>query len=301
MRKESVPSQSLNGQQTVLGAAIQPTEEEIRKRRMRFAAPSTPSPLPTHHKPSEPIVGRCTKLEKAYFRLTTEPNENEIRPEEVLKRALERLKGIWKETRDAEYVLDQLKAIRQDLVVQGIANAFAVQVYEYNVKIALKAHNLNEFNQCQSMLSSLYTTVDSRKKVQFLAYHILYDLITNQTLDMHRHIQRAQQHLSDPCIHHALLVVEALRTSNYPYFMVLYEAAPKKTKDLMWFLFPVIHKRLLKLYLSATLPSIPVSCLAGLLHVTDEELKRMLLEHGIVYEDSVEIAKNRLAIMKLPY
>lgn len=141
----------------MLGAAIQPTEEEIRKRRMRFAAPSTPSPLPTHHKPSEPIVGRCTKLEKAYFRLTTEPNENEIRPEEVLKRALERLKGIWKETRDAEcapvvvvmcrYVLDQLKAIRQDLVVQGIANAFTVQVYEYNAKIALKAHNLNEFNQ----------------------------------------------------------------------------------------------------------------------------------------------------------
>lgn len=37
------------------------------------------------------------------------------------------------------------------------------------------------------------------------------------------------------------------------------------------------------------------------MHVTDEELKRMLLEHGIVYEDSVEIAKNRLAIMKLPY
>ena len=27
------------------------------------------------------------------------------------------------------------------------------------------------------MLSSLYTTVDSKKKVQFLAYHILYDLI----------------------------------------------------------------------------------------------------------------------------
>lgn len=37
------------------------------------------------------------------------------------------------------------------------------------------------------------------------------------------------------------------------------------------------------------------------MHVTGEELKRMLSEHGIVYEDGVEIAKNRLAIMKLPY
>lgn len=65
--------------------------------------------------------------------------------------------------------------------------------------------------------------------------------------------------------------MEALRTSNYPYFMVLYEAAPKKTKDLMWFLFPVIHKRLLKLYLSATLPSISVSCLAVVAKEEDDE------------------------------
>ena len=127
------------------------------KRRMRFALPESVTTVPAHHNPNQPIVGKCMNLEKAYFRLTTVPNENDIRPEDVLKKAFLRLKTIWKETKDAKcvfscflmdsYVLDQLKAIRQDLVVQGISNAFTVEVYEYNAKIALKARNLDEFNQ----------------------------------------------------------------------------------------------------------------------------------------------------------
>ena len=56
--------------------------------------------------------------------------------------------------------------------------------------------------------------------------------------------------------------MEAYHTANYPYFMVLYEAAPKGTKELMESLVPTIRNRLLKLYLSATLPSISVNQLA---------------------------------------
>ena len=57
-------------------------------------------------------------------------------------------------------------------------------------------------------------------------------------------------------------MVEAYRSSNYPYFMVLYEAAPKGTKELMESMVTVVRNRLLKLYLSATLPSISVNQLA---------------------------------------
>ena len=44
--------------------------------------------------------------------------------------------------------------------------------------------------------------------------------------------------------------------------MVLYEAAPKGTKELMESMVTVVRNRLLKFYLSATLPSISVNQLA---------------------------------------
>ena len=86
-------------------------------------------------------------MEKSYFRLTTEVDPAKVRPEPVLKEAFYRLKKIWKESDRREYVLDQLKAIRQDLVVQGISDEFTVKVYEYNIKRAILCRNLNELNQ----------------------------------------------------------------------------------------------------------------------------------------------------------
>lgn len=100
-----------------------------------------------HRDSSTPIVGQCQELEKSYFRLTTEVDPAKVRPEPVLKEAFCRLKKIWKESDRREYVLDQLKAIRQDLVVQGISDEFTVKVYEYNIKRAILCKNLSELNQ----------------------------------------------------------------------------------------------------------------------------------------------------------
>jgi len=63
------------------------------------------------------VVGTCADLEKSYFRLTSAPPPERVRPKPVLKLALKHLQDKW-QRRDAEnikylWVCDQLKAVRQ--------------------------------------------------------------------------------------------------------------------------------------------------------------------------------------------
>ena len=69
------------------------------------------------------VVGTCQKLEKDYFRLTSAPPPNTVRPENILRQALELVKGKW-ERDEVEYIYmcSQFKSIRQDLTVQHIQN-----------------------------------------------------------------------------------------------------------------------------------------------------------------------------------
>lgn len=51
-------------------------------------------------------------------------------------------------------MLDQLKAIRQDLVVQHISNKLTVKVYELNARVAIFANDMNELNQVEKIMIS---------------------------------------------------------------------------------------------------------------------------------------------------
>ena len=114
------------------------------------------------------VKGTCTKLEKEYLRLTSPPKSELVRPQYILQQHLTNLKQSYYENnkvhngrqRDYNWYCSQFKAIRQDLTVQRIINAFAVNVYESHAKIALEEDDINEYNQSQTQLKELYETIE---------------------------------------------------------------------------------------------------------------------------------------------
>ena len=161
------------------------------------------------------VRGTCERLEKSYFRLTSAPDPGTVRPEAVLRAALRRLRS-REVAGDANkytyhYLNDQLKAIRQDLVVQRLRTPFAVEAYEHHARVALRHGDLGEFNQCQTVLRDLRrdarggrcdeTTTKKKKtrrsiddgdakpstgrlddnSAEFLAYRVLYGAVTDAT------------------------------------------------------------------------------------------------------------------------
>lgn len=151
----------------------------------------------------EPIEGTCTVLEKQYFRLTTAPDPSTVRPLHVLRKSLANIVTKWTKSKDYRWACDQLKSVRQDVVVQCIRNDFTVEVYETHAKIALEqvCHQFflcdsltcfsfytnqgdrSEFNQCQSQLQQLYAEFESQgvacpNKREFIGYSILYQIFS---------------------------------------------------------------------------------------------------------------------------
>jgi hypothetical protein len=101
------------------------------------------------------VVGTSTALEKAYYRLTTFPKAENIRPLSMLKKALAHIKREFIKNEDFEWANEQLKSLRQDLTVQGIREKFVLEVYETHARILLEHGDLNEFQQCKTMIQTL--------------------------------------------------------------------------------------------------------------------------------------------------
>eukprot|EP01018_Ginkgo_biloba_P032102 Gb_01094 [translate_table: standard] len=78
------------------------------------------------------VKGTCQEIEKCYLRLTSAPDPNTVRPEEVLQKALVMVKN---STKNYLYKCEQLKSIRQDLTVQRIRN-------ELTAKVKFLSHSL---------------------------------------------------------------------------------------------------------------------------------------------------------------
>jgi hypothetical protein len=210
---------------------------ELRKRRFgdhQSYQDSSRSESPAATVIQGPIVGRCQELEKKYFRLTSAPNPDVVRPLPILEKTLDFLKKKWRKENNYGYICDQFKSLRQDLTVQHIRNEFTVNVYEIHARIALEKGDLGEYNQCQTQLRALYAQKLGGHPMEFMAYRILYFIYTrNQTAINDALADLTPTDKSDLAVKHALNVRSALALGNYHRFFQLYLDTPNMGAYLM--------------------------------------------------------------------
>ncbi|KAL8732058.1 MAG: hypothetical protein Q9166_003011 [cf. Caloplaca sp. 2 TL-2023] len=267
---------------------------EGRKKRFQ-AAPSGSSPAASMRpwrnsviqdveptEPKGPIVGRCQDLEKKYFRLTSAPNPDTVRPLHVLEKTLDHLKKKWRREKRYPYICDQFKSLRQDLTVQRIKTSFTVDAYEIHARIALEEGDLSEYNQCQTQLRALYVQNLGGHPFEFLAYRILYFLHTSNRTDMNDVLAdltpTEKQH---PAVKHALDTRSALALGNYHRFFQLYINTPNMGAYLMDMF--VTRERLSALSAACKVykPDVPLRFVTEELGFdSDEECARFICDQG---------------------
>ncbi|KAL8938974.1 MAG: hypothetical protein Q9211_002952 [Gyalolechia sp. 1 TL-2023] len=214
-----------------------------RKRRFENTTPGSSSVRPWRSSASQepsskqaegPIVGRCQDLEKKYFRLTSAPNPDTVRPLHILEKTLDHLKRKWKQERNYFYICDQFKSLRQDLTVQRIKTGFTVNAYEIHARIALEKGDLGEYNQCQTQLRALYAQNLGGHPTEFVAYRILYFLHTSNRIDMNDVLaDLTPAEKQDKAVKHALDTRSALALGDYHRFFQLYLDTPNMGAYLM--------------------------------------------------------------------
>ena len=268
---------------------------------------------------TEQFIGENQNLEKPYLRLTTFPRKQDVRPLSVLQKSLQHIKARYKETEDFAWSNEQLKSVRQDITVQGIRNRFVLQVYETHSRILLEHGDLNEFNQCQTMIRSLtdgtflddssLAFAESHEKVmskrkrkkrcqplqqtpvvadEFGAYACLYALVQRSWMSLKMELMRIQPILlaernNDAC-RHALAVVDAVSSHNYRQFFRLYDSAPHMSVYLMDFMLQRVRKTAYESIVAAFRPTIGMAQIQEWLGFLDrEETMQFLKARGVVF------------------
>lgn len=209
--------------------------DALERRRQRFGHIS-PASSPSRSRddtpassenPTGPVIGTCQKLEKNYFRLTSAPKPEDVRPVPILEEMFALLRKKWKTEHKYSYACDQFKSLRQDLTVQHVKTEFTVRVYEAHARIALEIGDLGEYNQCQTQLRALYKLGLNGRRDEFTAYRILYFIYTCNRTDMNdvlADLTTAEKQMES--VAHALQVRAALASGNYIKFFRLFQATP---------------------------------------------------------------------------
>ena len=235
------------------------------------------------------VKGTCLTPEKEYLRLTAPPKAERVRPQPILEGHLQNLIKERDSNKRREYVwfCSQFKALRQDLTVQRIFNEFAVRVYETHARVALEEKDLNEYNQCQTQLKELYSSLRDDEKAlanvnEFIAYRIIYYvfLTGNKSYDggsgdlFNVMLSLSPEQRQDPSIAHALKVRSAVADFDYHAFFRLQNDCPKRSMIyLMDFLVPTVRQWSLQRICKAYRPSVPVDFVLSELGFDKDEVE----------------------------
>ncbi|CAD8193928.1 unnamed protein product [Paramecium pentaurelia] len=225
------------------------------------------------------ITGTCEDLEKPYYRLTGLPDPNTIRPEFILKKALNHILEKWKNYQaDYNFTIEQFRSIRQDLLVQHIENRFTIQVYEENARICLECGDFPRYESCWTMLCDLYDMISISEgkdanlignKVEFDSYRIVYLTMLNKQDQL---VKILHQNPDDQRIKFALGIRESYKCGNYVKLFKDY----KESSETMGIRIRVkALKQIVKTYIS----NIELDYLAQLLAFQDVDQFRQFMQY----------------------
>ncbi|CAF0815218.1 unnamed protein product [Rotaria sp. Silwood1] len=251
--------------------------KQLERRRNRFTNQSTS----IIHKPiqviNEPLIGTCERLEKNYLRLTSAPNPSTIRPLIILEQAFPFVLNKYKSNNDWSYISNQLKSIRQDLMVQSIRNDFTVLVYEENARIALEMGDLDQFIQCQTQLELLYDSgCNPTHLIEFLIYRLLYSLLINDYKKANRILSDIDKvNISTLESNNLDIVLEfcsSFRRKNYIQLFILYRSLPKLTCCLVNFFIDIYRKQMIQILIWGFAPTLPIDVVTTMLAYESNEI-----------------------------
>lgn len=231
---------------------------------------------------SEAIVGTCMTMEKIYIRLQSMPDPETVRPERVLIKWAERLKEKYEtDEADWDWISDQFKAVRQDMIIQHHRNANFVQICETNGKLTLLENDWAEFYKVSSLLVDLYKDTGATSNLpEFLTYRIYYWMLYNKAVDLMKEMRQLSPELKKhPFILHAWRVHNAIELSDFVSFFRLYDETPNLGKCVLKIIRDKMRDKALRVVLRSYKPSVPIGFLQRRLgfRVTDgDDLDQML-------------------------
>jgi hypothetical protein len=226
--------------------------------------------------------GTSTALEKPFLRLTSAPHASSVRPPEVLRRALAHVKQRWRAQPDYGWAGEQLQSIRQDLTVQHVRDALAVDTYETHARVALEMGDMPQFTQCLSVLRSLHAACPGAgSPPEFAAYRLLFAAAVGTDALAAELRRLSDDELRHQWVRHAMAAAAAMHRGDAATFGHMFDNAPRMSPYLMDALLPRVRAKGLVAALTAYRPGCPLSCLARQLGFTDVGQQQALLDWAL--------------------